>query len=76
MITEETRRTTKEKVDLTGRDFGILHVIGEADVIIIHRNAFWKCRCTCGNIAYVSTTNLNIGYTTSCGCDHEEDKKH
>lgn len=64
-----------EKVELTDKDFGLLHVISEADVRIIHRNAFWKCRCTCGNIVYVSTTNLHMGYTTSCGCDTEGDVK-
>jgi hypothetical protein len=57
--------------DLSGKTFGLLQVISEADITIIHRNTFWKCRCTCGNIAYVSTTNLHMGYTTSCGCDQK-----
>lgn len=60
--------------DLTGKTFGLLTVIGPADITIIHRNAFWKCRCDCGAIAYVSTTNLHMGYTTSCGCD--QNTKH
>lgn len=67
--------TTKEKVDLTGKTFGLLDVISEADVEIIHRNVFWKCRCDCGRITYVSTTNLHMGYTDRCveckGLEHE-----
>lgn len=54
--------------DLTGKVFGLLTVIEKANNII-HRNAFWRCRCTCGNIVYVSGTNLRQGYTDSCGCD-------
>lgn len=61
--------------DLTGKTFGLLRVMSEADVTIIHRNTFWKCRCVCGAIAYVSTTNLHMGYTTSCGCDADEGKR-
>lgn len=64
-----------EQVNLTGKTFGLLTVVDEADVTIIHRNKFWKCRCTCGQIAYVSTTNLQQGYTRSCGCDASEDRK-
>lgn len=60
--------------DLTGKTFGLLTVISESDITIVHRNKFWKCRCACGSIAYVSTTNLHMGYTTSCGCDPKEAK--
>lgn len=62
---------TTEKMDLTGKTFGLLTVISEANITIIHRNKFWLCRCDCGAIAYVSTTNLHMGYTTSCGCDQK-----
>lgn len=52
--------------DLTGKEFGLLTVIERAwDVI--HRNAFWRCRCTCGNVVSVSGTNLRQGHTTQCG---------
>ena len=58
----------RDENDLTGKTFGLLTVIEKADNVI-HRNAFWKCRCTCGNIVYVSGTNLRMSYTTDCGCD-------
>ena len=41
-----TKETGMENVNLTGREFGLLTVIDEADVTIIHRNKFWKSRCT------------------------------
>ena len=28
----------------------------------------WKCECQCGNICFVSSSNLTRGYTKSCGC--------
>lgn len=64
-----------EKVDLTGKTFGLLAVISDADVEIHHRNTFWKCRCECGNTLYVSTTNLHMGVTDRCneckGLEHD-----
>lgn len=59
------------KTDLTGVVFGLLTVLGKADMTILSRNAFWKCRCHCGSICYVSYTHLVRGYATSCGCDSE-----
>lgn len=63
------------KHDLTGKTFGLLTVIGKADIIILSRNAFWKCVCACGATAYVSHTHLVRGYATSCGCDQESSKR-
>lgn len=28
----------------------------------------WKCRCDCGNITYVTVSNILHGNTLSCGC--------
>lgn len=61
--------------DLTGKTFGNLTVIQQADDII-HRNAFWCCECACGQVVYVSGTNLRRGYTTQCrGCQAEDGKR-
>ena len=60
--------------DLTGKTFGLLHVIERADVIIRSRNAFWKCRCECGATIYVSYTGLVTGAYTSCGCDPKDEE--
>lgn len=56
--------------NLTGQTFGLLTVIEQA-LNVIHRNTFWTCHCTCGNVVHVSATNLRRGYTTSCGCDQK-----
>lgn len=48
--------------DLSGKKFNMLTAI-EYD-----GNQKWKCRCDCGNIAYVRSDSLKNGSTTSCGC--------
>lgn len=57
-------------IDLTGKRFGHLTVLGRAEDIIEpsgrHR-VRWKCQCDCGNICYVSRDNLGKS-TISCGC--------
>lgn len=53
--------------DLTGQKFGRLTVIefvGKNQ----HNKAIHKCICDCGNITYVTTNQLVIGRTKSCGC--------
>ena len=32
------------------------------------RRVFWKCKCDCGNIISVSSSNLRAGNVQSCGC--------
>lgn len=53
--------------DLTGRVYGKLTVIKYS-----HSDKFqhrrWECRCECGNISCVDTSQLNSKNTTSCGC--------
>lgn len=52
--------------DLSGQQFGKLTVIERA--YSNNGYVFWKCKCECGNITYVSTNNLKTGNTSSCGC--------
>ncbi len=36
----------------------------------------WKCKCSCGNISYPTTTDLRSGHSTSCGhCRRAESNK-
>lgn len=57
------RNTAKIK-DLTGQKFNRLTVLG-----IASRNPlFWECKCDCGNITRVRTSNLKRGQVKSCGC--------
>ena len=56
-------------IDLTGQKFGLLTVLERDDAIEDgKRDARWKCKCECGNIKTIRSSNLRNGTTTSCGC--------
>jgi hypothetical protein len=50
------------KEDLTDREFGLLTVKE-----YVGHGGFWRCKCACGRIVEVSSSNLQR--TGSCGCD-------
>lgn len=54
--------------DLTGRKFGRLFVIGQAENSINRRGARWLCKCDCGNEIIARGDMLNSGDVKSCGC--------
>lgn len=58
--------TAHNKLTLTGRRFGRLLVIEEAE----KRNGkiHWKCVCDCGGTSIAATGNLRSGKHVSCGC--------
>ena len=58
-------------IDLTGQKFGRLTVLDfyGSDK---RRESIWRCRCECGNITNVLSSNLRKGYTKSCGCLQKE----
>lgn len=65
----------KVKEDLTGLVFGRLTVAGRADDYVYpngKRRSQWACRCECGNIVSVETSNLKRGNSKSCGCLNDE----
>jgi hypothetical protein len=53
------------KLDLVGQRFGFLTV----EVLDRFENSrrYWRCRCDCGAIRFVTTQNLRSGNTRSCG---------
>jgi hypothetical protein len=56
-------------IDLTGQRFGRLVVMKLSDIRKGKRNIrLWKCQCDCGKTAYVRSSSLRRGHTTSCGC--------
>lgn len=66
----------KIKEDLTGRRFGRLEVIKQADDIEHGKTkkvkvAAWLCRCDCGNKCIITDKSLKNG-TISCGCYKKE----
>ncbi len=56
------------RIDLTGRRFGRLKVLGYANSIGNPKRALWKCKCDCGKIKNVRGELLLSGETKSCGC--------
>lgn len=60
--------------DLTGKKFGKLTVLSQAEDEITSkgRQIRWLCRCECGNEIITRGTSLRNGHTRSCGCLHSE----
>jgi hypothetical protein len=54
-------------VDLLGRRFGRLLVVGRAPNAV-SRKARWRVRCACGQERIVKGAHLRSGRTRSCGC--------
>ena len=59
------RAKTGKVEDITGKDFGWLHV---DEKIIINNRTFWKCHCKCGNHAIISQHKIHDCNLQSCGC--------
>lgn len=58
-----------EKKKLGGQTFGRLIVLRlDEEVSLQKKNAYWKCKCQCGNGISVSQSSLLSGNTISCGC--------
>ncbi|HLO11332.1 MAG TPA: hypothetical protein VK190_03625 [Pseudoneobacillus sp.] len=53
--------------NVTGKRYGKLVAI-EIDINARSTRTVWKCKCDCGNITYVSLSDLKNGKTKSCGC--------
>ena len=58
--------------DLTGRRFDRLLALAPTPIRKTGRSVVWKCLCDCGNIAYISSYELQHGNTKSCGCLRRE----
>lgn len=56
------------RVDLTGKKYGMLSVVGLAGYWGKQKHSHWVCRCECGRQKDVSICNLSNGNTRSCGC--------
>ena len=58
-------------VDLTGKRFGklvVLERVADTPTKSGKKLVTWKCRCDCGNVCNIRSSNLKIGNTKSCGC--------
>lgn len=56
--------------DLTNQTFGRLVVLERDNTKPSGQGqfAYWRCKCSCGNIVSVRTDHLRDGSTCSCGC--------
>lgn len=66
-------------IDLTGRDFGMLKVIGLEKEVIIPCGAkryLWKCECECGNTRIVEGGALRSERVFHCGRKNHPTIKH
>lgn len=69
--------TTNRHLDLTGKRYGKLTVLKEAEPDFFKSGKAkyrWLCRCNCGNLTIGSTDDLRRGKKKSCGCLHKEDR--
>lgn len=64
-------------IDITGQTFGYLTVIERAKKPegVKNRNAYWKCKCKCGNIEDVISSRLKIGEKQCCNNCSKEKRK-
>ena len=68
--TAELQAGPKNSSDLTNRRFDRLVAIEPVkyETKSGRTELRWKCKCDCGNIAYVRKSDLLNGYIKSCGC--------
>lgn len=66
-ISQEKRKARIDKDDLVGQKFFMLTVL-ERDYSKPKGKRYWLCRCDCGKITSVNTSNLRSGRVKTCGC--------
>ena len=65
---EKDKQPKGNVIDLVGQEFNKLTVL-ERNGSDNRGEACWLCKCECGNIISVLSSNLRSGHTTSCGCE-------
>jgi hypothetical protein len=55
------------RINIVNKKFGKLLVTSFGEYRL--KRAYWNCICDCGNTKQVSSLNLRIGKTKSCGCE-------
>jgi len=58
-------------IDIVGKKFGRLTVLQRVENDK-YGNAFWLCKCECGNTTKVQGHSLRSGHCKSCGCLQKE----
>ena len=60
-------------IDITGRRFGKLTVVGRSNEKSVDGRTLWLCNCDCGGQKLATAQSLLRGSTTACGCTHTPD---
>lgn len=64
----------ENRENIIGNKYGKLTVLEITDKTSKNgTHLYYKCKCECGNITYVTGNNLKIGNVISCGCIHSPD---
>lgn len=66
-----TKNLSRKRATLEGRQFNRLTVTSFSH-LDKGKNAYWLCKCSCGNSCISLGKNLYNGNTQSCGCLHKE----
>lgn len=61
----------RPRIDLTGKRYGRLVVIGFAESVGKNNASVFWCRCDCGSVKKICSGNLG-GNVLSCGCLRRE----
>ena len=56
---------------LENKKFGKLTVLSNVKISNTGHGTLRECKCECGNIIYVHTSDLISGHTQSCGCQNQ-----
>ena len=60
--------TRTRAIDLAGQRFGYLTAVHPVQERAVDNSVRWVCRCDCGKHVTVSSNQLRMGSTKSCGC--------
>lgn len=64
-----------KKVDLTGKRYGRLIVLGDVKKRGADGRILWHCLCDCGTVSFVRGDHLKNGTVLSCGCLNDENRQ-
>lgn len=62
------RNGDESVLDLTGKQFGELTVMGRADFEKHSMGRLWNCKCSCGGFRKAYSKELSTGKVWHCGC--------
>lgn len=63
------------KLNLEGKKFNRLTVVGLSENQPVKGRRFWVCECDCGNITELVGYDISSGRTKSCGCYQKDGSK-